>query len=377
MANIMHQPMYQKIKEDIMHQIKTNLLLPGDRLPTEHQLMEHYQVSRITVSKALGELKNEGVIERFPNKGSFVSRLQEAPLLSNEIIPPVERSSDTVRLPEIACIMPTVRDIFSLSMMNGVLSAFPANEYICHFFQSQNPQIENYLLKYCMDTNISGIILFPQDQPFFSNELLLMNLQKYPLVLLDRYLPRLNTSYVIADNQMSGALCIRHLYELGHQRIGFVTHSNRNTFSIKHRLEGIRAAAESVSIPESAIHLIEGLDVEKEYSCYQEMFLRLVKEEKITAFIAAQSDTCIYLYNLLSELKLNVPKDISLISFDSPITEIRNPDFFTHINQSEYLMGQEAGVILRKRLEQNDMNIYHKVITPSLEIHHSTASVVF
>ena len=122
MANIMHQPMYQKIKEDIMHQIKTNLLLPGDRLPTEHQLMEHYQVSRITVSKALGELKNEGVIERFPNKGSFVSRLQEAPLLSNEIIPPVERSSDMERLPEIACIMPTVRDIFSLSMMNGVLS---------------------------------------------------------------------------------------------------------------------------------------------------------------------------------------------------------------------------------------------------------------
>ena len=50
MADIMNQPMYQKIKEDILHQIKTSLLAPGDRLPTEHELMQHYQVSRITVS---------------------------------------------------------------------------------------------------------------------------------------------------------------------------------------------------------------------------------------------------------------------------------------------------------------------------------------
>ena len=66
MANLMNQPMYQRIKEDILHQIKTNLLSPGDRLPTEYQLMDHYQVSRITVSKALSELKSEGVIEPRP-----------------------------------------------------------------------------------------------------------------------------------------------------------------------------------------------------------------------------------------------------------------------------------------------------------------------
>ena len=176
MANLTNQPMYQKIKEDIMHQIQTKLLAPGDRLPTERQLMQHYQVSRITVSKALGELKNEGVIERYPNRGSFVSGLPTAPPLSNEARPPEETARDIGHLPEIACIMPTVRDLFSMSMMNGVLSALPPNEYICHIFQSQNPQIENYLLKRCLETDISGIVLFPQNQPFFSNELVWMNL---------------------------------------------------------------------------------------------------------------------------------------------------------------------------------------------------------
>lgn len=376
MADIMNQPMYQKIKEDILHQIKTSLLAPGDRLPTEHELMQHYQVSRITVSKALGELKNEGLIERFPNKGSFVSRAQVPPSLSNEVKIPAESAGSMERLPEIACIIPTVRDMFSLFMMNGVLSAFPPNEYICHFFQSQNPQIENYLLKRCMETNIAGIILFPQDQPFFSNELLLMNLQKYPLVLLDRYLPRLNTSHVIADNGKSGELCVRHLYELGHQRIAFVTSSDRYTFSVKRRLEGIMSTAESLNMPESAIQTVERVGAH-DTNYYRELVNRLVREEKVTAFIAAECNTCVYLDELCASLNLDVPKAVSLVSFDQPISKTRNPDFYTHINQSEHLMGQEAGLLLRRRLEQNDMGIYHKVITPSLEIHQSTASVVF
>lgn len=376
MADIMNQPMYQKIKEDILHQIKTSLLAPGDRLPTEHELMQHYQVSRITVSKALGELKNEGLIERFPNKGSFVSRAQVPPSLSNEVKIPAESTVGTEHLPEIACIIPTVRDMFSLSMMNGVLSAFPPNEYICHFFQSQNPQIENYLLKRCLETNIAGIILFPQDQPFFSNELLLMNLQKYPLVLLDRYLPRLNTSHVIADNGKSGELCVRHLYELGHQRIAFVTSSDRYTFSVKRRLEGIMSTAESLNMPESAIQAVERVGAH-DTNYYRELVNRLVREEKVTAFIAAECNTCIYLDELCASLNLDIPKAVSLVSFDQPISKTRNPDFYTHINQSEHLMGQEAGLLLRRRLEQNDMGIYHKVINPSLEIHQSTASVVF
>lgn len=377
MANLMNQPMYQKIKDDILHQIKTNLLSPGDRLPTEHQLMQHYQVSRITVSKALSELKNEGVIERYPNRGSFVSGLQAAPPLSNELMLSEETDQGIDHLPEIACIMPTIRDLFSLSMMNGVLSAFPPNEYICHLFQSQNPQIENYLLKRCMETDICGIVLFPQNQPFFSNELLLMNLQKYPLVLLDRYLPRLNTSYVISDNQKAGELCVQHLYELGHQRIAFFTTAVRNTFSVKRRLDGVLNTAKSLGIPENAIPIIERMGYAHETDYNRELVNRLVREEKITAFIAAECTTCAYLDELCTSLKLDIPKDVSLVSFDTPMTTTRSPDFYTHINQSEQLMGQEAGLLLRKQLEQKDTNIYRKVVTPSLDVRHSTTSVVF
>lgn len=369
-------PMYLKIKKDIMQQIKDNLLLPGDRLPTEFQLMEQYQVSRITVSKALSELKNEGYVERFPNKGTFVTQTAPVVSLVSEAAVPERAGDPPDVLPEIACILPTICDLFSLSMLNGALSVFSSEKYLCHIFRSQNPRMENYLLRRCLDTNISGIILFPQDQPFFSNELLSIQLQKYPLVLLDRYLPRLDTSYVIADNRAAGELCVDHLNDLGHQRIAFVTATRRDTFSVKYRIAGLYAAAERRGMPENAIHVAECFDQGKTLAHYQETFRRLVIENRVTAFIASECGVCTYLYRLFSSMNLKVPGDISLISFDKPLTEVKNPDFFTHINQSEFLMGKEAGNILLRRLEQRDMNVYHKIIAPTLEVHYSTGAVV-
>ena len=213
-----NQPLYQQLMEDVRSQIENSLLLPGDKLPTEREFMQKYNVSRITVSKALNELKAEGLITRFPNKGSFVARsasplaaAAQVPLEAPSVLLPASASAQLPAVPEgstsdtafteIACILPSISDQFSLSMVNGILSAFPMDSYICHLFQSFNPSLENRLLQKCIDTGISGIVLFPQDQPFFSEQLLYLLLQKYPLVLIDRNLPRLDTSYVIGDNK--------------------------------------------------------------------------------------------------------------------------------------------------------------------------------
>lgn len=369
------QPLYQKIKEDILNQIKSNILVPGDRLPTEHQLMEQYGVSRITVSRALNELKSEGIITRFPNKGTFVAKSLALPSLVNEAPVPHTTEAPPILMTEIACIIPSISDLFSLSIINGIHSVFPEDTYICHIFQSCNPTVENYLLQRCLDLNISGIVLFPQDQPFFSNQLLWMQVQKYPLVLIDRYLPRLDTSYVIADNHAAGTLCLSHLYELGHRRIAFITSTGKDTFSVKYRIAGIQETASTLNFPKNAIHILEFLDQKKTFSYYQELFFKLIMQEHITAFIASESSTCAYLYDLFTSMNIKVPQDVSLISFDKPVSTCKHPDFFTHISQSEYLMGREAGTILKNRIEHHDMNVYHKIISPTLGVHESTSPI--
>lgn len=378
MANIVNKPMYQKIKDDILHQIKIHALSPGDQIPTEHQLMKQYGVSRITVSKALNELKGDGIIERFPNKGSFVAPFSGAPavLPSNKITPTPEDTNAQEAMPEVACIIPSIPDLFSLTMLNGILSVFQENNYLCHIFASNTPETENYLLKRCLETKTAGLVLFPHDQLFFSDELLRMQLQKYPLVLLDRYLPRLDTSYVISDNRVGSELCVKHLHNLGHQRIAFLTCSDRDTLSIDHRVEGVYSAAEQLNIPESCIYIVDHCEFWDRSKNYDELLLSLIKEKKVTGIISSESRLCAYLFERLSALKIEVPGNVSLISFDRTLSKMKSQDFFTHINQSEYLMGREAAMILRRRIENHDMNIYHKVITPTLEIHQSTGRVI-
>ena len=67
-------PLHQKIRGDIEDRIMTGALRPGDRIPFEHQLMESYGCSRMTVNKALSGLAAAGLIKRQRRAGSFVAQ---------------------------------------------------------------------------------------------------------------------------------------------------------------------------------------------------------------------------------------------------------------------------------------------------------------
>lgn len=70
-------PLYHQLKRALVHQIRSERLAPGARLPTEVEIEQRYQVSRTTIRQALQELVLEGVVERVQGRGTFVA---EAPL---------------------------------------------------------------------------------------------------------------------------------------------------------------------------------------------------------------------------------------------------------------------------------------------------------
>lgn len=71
MAN---KPKYTQIIDFIKSSIENGTLSTGSRLMTEKELSKMFHVSRQTANKALQLLSNEGVIERTPGRGSFVSQ---------------------------------------------------------------------------------------------------------------------------------------------------------------------------------------------------------------------------------------------------------------------------------------------------------------
>lgn len=73
--------MHQRISNHLRQQIEIHSLKPGDKLPSEKELCDQFNVSRITVRKSLSELHALGLIHSIAGKGTFVSLPQiKAPL---------------------------------------------------------------------------------------------------------------------------------------------------------------------------------------------------------------------------------------------------------------------------------------------------------
>lgn len=66
-------PLYLQIAEDIRNKINTGELKENARIPTEAELSQSYQVSRITIRKALEILEDAEIVVRRQRLGTFVS----------------------------------------------------------------------------------------------------------------------------------------------------------------------------------------------------------------------------------------------------------------------------------------------------------------
>ena len=102
-------PLYHQLMQRITADIEQGVYPTGSKIPPEHELEQLYQVSRVTVRRALAELTAEGKLERKQGKGTFVSvpsgRVQLKSLHSfhdscrmNHVVP----STDVIHQKEIA-----------------------------------------------------------------------------------------------------------------------------------------------------------------------------------------------------------------------------------------------------------------------------------
>lgn len=65
-------PLYQQLKNDLLHEILNGSWKPGQKIPTESELSKQYHVSRITVRRSIEELCAENYLSKQQGKGTFV-----------------------------------------------------------------------------------------------------------------------------------------------------------------------------------------------------------------------------------------------------------------------------------------------------------------
>lgn len=120
-----NSPVYLRIFEEIKAKINNSILKPGDILPAESSLCQHYGASRATVRNGLARLLNEGYIYSIPGKGNFVQVPQSNKYtvyydeMSNMI-----SSVDNTKLLEVNIISPNeyLANILKMSKSRNVIS---------------------------------------------------------------------------------------------------------------------------------------------------------------------------------------------------------------------------------------------------------------
>lgn len=75
-------PLYRQVMDDLREQMDQGVCVAGDKIPSEAELSERYEVSRITIRRAIEELVGMGLLTKRQGKGTYVN----PPKLSHKIV---------------------------------------------------------------------------------------------------------------------------------------------------------------------------------------------------------------------------------------------------------------------------------------------------
>jgi len=368
-CNNSQKPLYELIQSDIIEKIQKGFYKPGDRVPSEKNIMKEYNVSRITATKALTELSLNGYVYRVQGKGSFANPLGNqlrASELTANFQPPNGNGPK-----KIALIIPEFYDYHSGNIISSVMKTLQYPDYFICTVLNLNSLIEEYALSFFQKSGFSGMILFPSDCEFYSEIILKMHLNKFPLVLVDRSFPGIYCNSVTSNNKAGTEMATKHLISLGHRNIAFIADSTYK--------EQITSVRHSGYIQTILNHELKAIDYENfshgdAFDKTQEDFVQKVKSGNITAIIASNSHVGLDVYRLCQKNLIRIPQDLSVICFDNPnFYQQEKTDFFSYVDQDSAEIGRQASLLLQKSLAGSGMDECSQIVLePKLVVNHST-----
>ncbi|MGG4193971.1 GntR family transcriptional regulator [Paenibacillus jamilae] len=372
-------PLYLQVQRYIEDMIHTKQLKTNDRIPTEKELMEQFQVSRITVVNALAALVKEGLIYRVPGRGSFVAepksigsssvRDEQAGGTEGLDVNGAGSGNQERRRNVVGFMMPTLDDYFAMRLINSIQQTLNERGYsLIVAFSGGSKEREEQQIREMLDMGISGLLLFPVDEDIYNEEILSLKVNGFPFVLIDRYLPGVDTHYVCSDNRKGAEMAVAHLWELGHRNIAICTDAFRDCVSVQDRIAGYMNEYQRRGAMINPALILTDFTLPVGEEADDSVLARYMKSEMATAYIALHGKLGMRMHQIAKRAGLRVPEDISIVTFDDPEHLEERETFFSHIHQNEAQIGRRAATILADIMERSDQEgqagkeAYHKVI---------------
>ena len=349
--------LYQTVYDDLLERIRSGKIRPGERLPAEKALAEEFDVSRITIQKAMSMLVQDGYIVRRPGRGSFTSmNAGKADAKSGE------RGTDAGGMSRvIGLVMEEFTASFGIEMLKAIEEEAEKKGYHLCMKRSCGDQLrEKKMLESLMRMKVAGTIVMPTHGQHYNTEILKMVGEGMPVVFVDRYLEGLPVPYIGTDNKKAMEELVQYLLEKGYRRMALFTPPETDAVSLKKRVEGYRemcarylsrengnGAGYLLDTIRSTIPDLKGEKSKSTDDDAEKIAAFLKAHRDVEVVIAAEFDIAVLTEKVCHQIGIRVPQDLDITCFDGPLSTYGEYTY-THVRQDEQQMGKRAVQVLTR-----------------------------
>lgn len=356
--------LYEVIYDDLLSGIQDGTYPPGSKLPSELELSEKYDVSRITSKKALEMLMEENLIARRQGKGSYVLGKEDQKETIKWEKTPIEREGGKHL---IGVVLDEFGPAFGSEMLLGIEYEAKKRGYDmflkCTYGDREE---ENRAICRMIELEVEGIILMCVQGENYNAEIMKLALQGFPMVLVDRRLQGLSIPFVGTDNYHAAKELVDYLIQEGHKKICFVSQDIYHISTVTERFEGYRDSNLENGILTNEKLWVTDIDsmmpqIEDRQEKLNQSASRMEKyiEENpdVTAFFAVNWEIGAFVYEILRKMGLEKGKEV--VSFDG--LEGKYIPLYTHVQQGEYLIGVTAVNVLDDKIRGKEVADKHYI----------------
>ncbi len=226
----------------------------------------------------------------------------------------------------------------------------------------EDPEKERQLIGMLRERQVDGLLVSTtqKETRYFTQ----MKKERFPFVLIDRYLPKLKTNFVGVDNFAGAMKATEMLINHGFQNIALLKISPSYLSSVREREAGYREA-----LKKNGIRYNGGLVKEVRYGSITEdtelSLKQLMDSDPPTdALFTINNSIAVACLESLSNMNLKIPDDIALLSFDDiELFRLIEPPV-TAIAQPVEDIGERAVNILLDQIESDSVADYVQEVLP-------------
>lgn len=271
---------------------------------------------------------------------------------------PSRRDAKPLAVGLIGLVVPYITDHFLSDVIRGVERVATESGYELVLRSSRgDPKHEAAVIAELAGVGLSGLLIFPTDEAVVLPGLDAFIDAGVPCVTLDRRLQRGDVPYVVSDNQRGAAEAVRHLIDLGHERIAFATATPLSVHTVWDRFAGYREALERKAVPyDSQLQVyvppISRMD-EREAEAACDELAETLQRLGVTAVFAVNDIVALDVMAACRTQGVGVPEKMAIIGFDDIEIAARLDVPLTTVAQQREEMGRRATRLLLDMIRSN------------------------